>query len=60
MIDGRIRHSRQRNRTVLRFSSDGDPDVTYICKLDDEEFIYCELIILVVYTFHYQNHHMAV
>ena len=59
MIDGKIRHNRRRNNTALRFSSDGGPEVTYKCKLDDEEFINCELIANFDYPFHCQSYHMV-
>ena len=44
MVRGSIKHNKGRKRTRLRFSSDGDPKVTYACKLDDEKFNDCKLI----------------
>ena len=46
MVSGKVNYSQRRNRTRFRFSSDGDPEVTYGCKLDDGKFDDCEFIIL--------------
>ena len=43
-VNGRARHSRRTGNSTLRFSSDGDPLVSYECKLDDEDFEDCEFI----------------
>ena len=45
MINGNVKYSERRKRTALIFSSDGDPRVTYQCKLDDKKFKDCELYI---------------
>ena len=45
MVSGKVKYNQQRNRTRIRFSSDGDPEVTYGCKLDDGKFDDCEFII---------------
>ncbi len=53
MVSGKVRHNQRRNRTRFRFSSDGDPKVTYRCKLDDGEFDDCEFIAFIaVYSQH--------
>ena len=44
MVRGNIKHNNKRKRTTLKFSSDGDPKVTYECKIDDKKFKDCELI----------------
>ena len=44
MIDASIKHNQRRKRTKLTFSSDGDPGVTYQCKLDDGKFEECEFM----------------
>ena len=44
-VTGKINHNRNKQRTRLRFSSDGGPGVTYKCKFNDESFEDCELII---------------
>ena len=43
-VMGRARHNRRRGRTTLRFSSDGDPLISYECKLDNEDFKNCKFI----------------
>ena len=44
MIDGRIKQNQRTKRTRFIFSSDGDPNVTYSCKLNDGKFEDCELM----------------
>ena len=44
MVSGKVSHNQRRNRTRLRFSSDGDQKVTYQCKLDDGKFNDCEFV----------------
>ena len=44
IIKGSIKHKKRQNKTILKFSSDADPLATYRCKLDEEEFINCELL----------------
>ena len=57
MINGRFNHNNQRNRTRFRLSSDGDPKVTYKCKLDNRNFDDCEFIakFLIIHCYHAAN-----
>ncbi len=43
-VRGKISHNKRRKRTKFSFSSDGNPGVTYQCKLDDGKFKECEFI----------------